>query len=279
MKRQTWFPAVGVPVLLIAVVLFADTIEGPKTAFVGLLATVPMLAAVFGSAIQTALAGSFAIIAAYLFGNFASDGNVPAQRIRLVAITIFTIIAILAARQRQLREDALFFARQEAALTEKERERANTDELTSILNRRGVLQVLAERLDDQVWSVAIGDCDRFKQINDEYGHSVGDEYLHALAQRLRGSLAEDDVLARWGGDEFLIAIAQPVSTAAKIMERVHYSVTAEPVRTEAGSMAGALTFGIAEWRPGEAIGDVIRRADRAMYNGKSAGANRVVVEA
>lgn len=264
--------------MLIGVILFVDTIEGPKTAFVGLLATVPMLSAVFGTPIQTGLTGAMAVAGGFIFGLVASDGNVPAQRIRLIAITLFTVIAILAAKQRQIREDALFIARQEASLTEQERERANTDELTSILNRRGVLQILAERLSDQVWSVAIADCDRFKQINDEFGHSVGDEYLRALAQRLRGSLAEHDVLARWGGDEFLLAVPQDLGTAAKIFERVHFAVTAQPVQTDAGSMAAALTFGVAEWHPGEAIGDVIRRADRAMYGGKNAGANRVAVE-
>lgn len=264
--------------MLIAVILFVDVLEGPKTAFVGLLATAPMLAAVFGTSIQTGLAGACAVGSAFIFGLVASDGNVPAQRIRLVAIALFTLIAVLAAKQREVREHALFIALQEAALTEKERERANTDELTAILNRRGVLQILAERLSDQVWSVAIADCDRFKQINDEYGHSVGDEYLRALAQRLRGSLAEEDVLARWGGDEFLLAVPQELSAATKIFERVHFAVTAQPVQTEAGSMAATLTFGVAEWHPGEPIGDVIRRADRVMYGGKNAGANRVAVE-
>lgn len=278
MKRQTWFPAVVTPVLLIGVILFADAVEGPKTAFVGLLATVPMLAAVFGSPLQTGISGLAAIVGAAIFGAIASDGNVPAQRIRLVAITIFTIVAVLAAGQRQRRERALLLAREEAALTEIERERANTDELTAILNRRGVLQVLAERLNDQVWSVAVADCDRFKQINDEYGHNVGDQYLRALAQRLKGSMAEDDVLARWGGDEFLLAVPQPLASAVKIFGRIHFGVTGQPVQTDAGSMAAALTFGVAEWHPGEPIGDAIRRADRAMYQGKSEGANRVAME-
>lgn len=278
MKRQTWFPAIVVPLLLIGVILLADALEGPKTAFVGLLATVPMLAAVFGTPLQTGISGLAALAGAGLFGLIASDGNVPAQRIRLIAITIFVVIAVLAAAQRQRRERALVHAREEAALTEQERQRANTDELTSILNRRGVLQVLADRLSDRVWTVAIADCDRFKQVNDEHGHSVGDQYLRALAQRLRGAMAEEDVLARWGGDEFLVAVEQPMSSAIKIFGRLHFAATAQPVATEGGSMAASLTFGLAEWQPGEPIGDAIRRADRAMYKGKSEGANRVSTE-
>lgn len=275
MKRQTWFPAVVIPAALIAVILFIDYLEGPKTAFVGLLATVPMLAAVFGSPRQTALSGLMAVAGAAFFGLVASDGNVPAQRIRIAAISIFVIIAVLAATQRQRRERALVLAREEAALTELERQRANTDELTSILNRRGVLQVLADRLHDRVWTVAIADCDQFKQVNDEFGHGVGDQYLRALAQRLKSAMAEEDVLARWGGDEFLLAIEQPMSNAVKIFGRLHFAATAQPVQTEGGSMAAALTFGLAEWHPGEPIGDAIRRADSAMYQGKGQGGNRV----
>lgn len=269
--------AIAPPILFIAFILGADAVEGPKTAFVGLLATAPMLAAVFGTPLQTAFISVTTLASAYAFGRIASDGNLPAQTIRLVAITLFSIIAILAARQRVVRERDLLAAQTEAALADTMRVRARTDELTGILNRRGVEEVLASRGAGMAWSVAIADCDDFKRVNDEYGHLVGDEYLRAIAQRLRAALPDKDVLARWGGDEFLLAVALPQDSAIRVIERVHHQVTDSPIRTSVGAISAQITFGVAEWRDDEELGHVIRRADRAMYSGKREGANQIVL--
>lgn len=265
------------PLLFIAVILTADVLESPKTAYVGLLATVPMLAAVFCTPRQTAFVGGTTILSAYLFGLAAEDGNLPAQTVRIIAITIFSVIATLASRQRVRREQVLVAAQKDAALTETMRMRARTDELTGILNRRGAEEALASRPDGITWTVAIADCDDFKSVNDRYGHQVGDEYLRAIAQRLRSSLPEKDVLARWGGDEFLLAVALPQETASKVFDRVHHHVVGTPIQTTAGAMSARLTLGMAQWREGETAEAVVRRADAAMYTGKTQGANRIIV--
>lgn len=270
------FPCL-VPLAFIAVILTADAVESPKTAYVGLLATVPMLAAVFCTPRQTATVGGITILSAYLFGLAAVDGNLPAQTVRLIAIAIFSVIAILASIQRVRREMVLVSAQKEAALTETMRLRARTDELTGILNRRGAEEVLATRPAEITWTIAIADCDDFKSVNDKYGHQVGDEYLRAIAQRLRSSLPEKDVLARWGGDEFLLAVALPHETAAKVFDRVHHHVIDTPIQTSAGALNARLTLGMAQWREGESAEAVVRRADGAMYTGKTQGANRIVV--
>lgn len=273
---RPWLPT-ALPFLVIAVILTADVIEGPKTAFVGLLATVPMLAAVFGSPVITGLTALTTLASAFVFGLIAADGNVPAQTVRLIAISLFSVIAVLAARQRVIREQVLLSAQKEAALAETMRVRARTDDLTGILNRRGAEEALEGRPVGVVWTVAIADCDDFKGINDSYGHLVGDEYLRAIAQRLRASLPEKDVLARWGGDEFLLAVALPQETATRVFDRVHHHVTGTPIQTSAGPMQAKLTLGYAEWAPEESAEKVVRRADRAMYSGKAQGANRIVV--
>jgi diguanylate cyclase (GGDEF)-like protein len=267
---------IALPLTAVLLILTADVLEGPKTAYVGLLATAPMLAAVFGTPMQTASVGLMTFASAFIFGTVASDGNAPAQTVRLIAITIFSIIATLAARQRVIREQILVHAQREAALAETMRIRARTDDLTGILNRRGAEEVLSERPKEVTWTVAIADCDDFKSINDQHGHLVGDEYLRAIAQRLRASLPDKDLLARWGGDEFMLAVALPQETAARVFERVHRHVVDSPIGTAVGPLTARLTLGFAEWEEGEGPEGVVRRADRAMYLGKSEGANRVV---
>lgn len=265
------------PLILIISIITADIIEGPKTAYVGLMASVPMLAAVFGAPGQVALIGVVTWLSAFTFGQVASDGNVAAQTVRLIAIAIFSIIALLASRQRVRREAALLSAQKEAALADTMRIRARTDDLTGILNRRGAEEVLNERPEGVPWTVAIADCDDFKGINDLHGHQVGDEYLRAIAQRMRSSLPERDLLARWGGDEFLLAVALPEETASRVFDRVHHQVTDTPIQTSVGPIHARLTLGVAEWTAGENAESALRRADHAMYQGKTQGANRVIV--
>jgi diguanylate cyclase (GGDEF)-like protein len=275
-QRWTWIP-LALPLAFVLLILSADVLEGPKTAYVGLLATAPMLAAVFGTPVQTAIVGFLTLLSGYIFGIISEDGNVPAQTVRLIAISIFSLIAILASRQRVLREEQLLAAQKEAAFAETMSLRARTDELTGVLNRRGAEEALSNRSQQLTWTVAIADCDDFKLVNDEHGHVVGDEYLRAIAQRMRAALPEKDILARWGGDEFLLAVALPEESAAKVFDRVHRQVIEGPIRTSSGEINAKLTLGIAQWREGEDVGKVIRRADRAMYMGKSQGANRIII--
>lgn len=115
------------PVALIAVILGADLLEGPKTAFVGVLAFVPMLAAVFARPVITAAVGATTWAAALAFGFLASDGNVPAQRVRLVVIALCAAIAVVAAAVRTRTDRALAAARDAAAEAEVERRLASEE--------------------------------------------------------------------------------------------------------------------------------------------------------
>lgn len=99
--------AFGLPCLLVAAILAADTLEGPKTAFVGVLAVTPMLAAVFGGPVTVAAVGAVALTAGWLFGLGAHDGQVAAQHVRLGVIAVMTLIATVAAAERVRRETAL----------------------------------------------------------------------------------------------------------------------------------------------------------------------------
>lgn len=271
--RQDWWLPVVLPLLLVAGILLADVLEGPKTAYVGVLAVIPMLSAVFGTPRQTGLVAVLTLLAGAGFGVFASDGNVPAQTVRLVIIAVAGIGAVLAAVHRTRREVALARAWEQVRVLD---DAVEHDQLTGALSRRGILDAL-EGTDATEWTIALADLDGFKQVNDEHGHVVGDEYLRAMATRMSRAIDARDLLARWGGDEFLMALRLGPEQGEAVLRRVHRAVVAEPVATTSGQLPAAMTVGAARWEPDETLDDVIRRVDGAMYRGKDAGRNQVVL--
>ena len=274
--RRTALLAVVLPLVLVALVLLADAVESPKTAYVGVLTAMPFLAAVFGTPRQTAFVGVVTWLAALAFGFVASDGNVTAQQVRLGFIAIAVGGAVLAARQRQRMLRELVVAEREHALMERAQHDATTDVLTGLLNRRGI----GERLDSLdrtgMWTIALADCDGFKAVNDCHGHRAGDEYLETLAVRLARAVGPEDQIGRWGGDEFLVALPLPPEEALAVVRRVQAQVTREPVVTTEGETALRLTFGLAAWPPGEPFDKALWEADRALYEGKRRGGDVTV---
>lgn len=263
------------PLLFIVIILTADTIEGPKTAYVGVLAVVPMFAAVFGTVWTTAIISAVTVLSAWTFGHFASDGNVQAQTVRLVIISIVGLLAIYAVRVRMKRESDLVAALQEAAFAAQMKVLADTDQLTELLNRRGLLSRLEnEAVQDRC--LVIIDIDNLKKVNDEFGHLVGDSYIKAIAGRLAGSLSKTDFLGRWGGDEFLIVINSSASGAEGILTRLQHAVTRADITTDNLRISASFSAGAALWLPGEPLDDALRRADGALYSAKSQGRNTVV---
>jgi diguanylate cyclase (GGDEF)-like protein len=162
---------------------------------------------------------------------------------------------------------------------------ARTDPLTGLLNRRR----MEERLQEEAarflgrgtnFSVILADVDRFKQVNDEHGHDVGDRVLSGVARVFEGSLRFGDAVARWGGEEFLLLLpATELAAAEDVAERLR--VTSEERLAEIGGLPGALTitFGVASFRATPSIAACLKAADEALYQGKAAGRNCVVVAA
>jgi len=235
---------VVLPVLLVGVILLADAIEGPKTAYVGVLAVVPMLAAVFARPLLTFIVGAIAWTAAFTFGHFASDGNVTAQTVRLIIIGLSTLAAVGAATLRMRREAKLGAALEEAGHAETLRIQAESDSLTGLLNRRGLLRLLESGGTATTRTLTLMDCDKLKIINDEYGHLAGDEFLRALAGRVRSNLASQDHIGRWGGDEFLV-FASP-STPPRSNCPAGRCRPASPSVSPSGSLVRRSTT---RWRP------------------------------
>lgn len=264
------------PVALIAIILYADVIEGPKTAYVGVLTAIPIFSAVFARPSLTAAVGVATWTSAFVFGHIAADGNASAQTVRLVIIAIGAVLAVVASWIRVRRDRQLGEALVAAAQSEVLRERAATDQLTGLRNRRGVLEGI-DALGEVHMSVVIIDVDRLKSVNDDYGHLAGDDYLRAIASRLSSNVARTDVVGRWGGDEFIIALAVDLATAATIMRRVVDAVIATPIVFGDDAVVPGISVGIAERPIGVSFDDALKAADAAMYESKRAGSNRVTV--
>ncbi len=171
------------------------------------------------------------------------------------------------------------------ALTEHRREQANTDELTMLANRRALFErlehLLAEpvALDEPRLEVALlfVDLDRFKEVNDSFGHSVGDQLLRQLGGRLTGSLRTSDLLVRMGGDEFVIVLPgagtdYAVSVAERISARLCEPFQLDDVVARIGASIGIAVA------PDQAVDapTLVRCADTAMYRAKTEGKNLAV---
>jgi diguanylate cyclase (GGDEF)-like protein len=162
---------------------------------------------------------------------------------------------------------------------------ATTDPLTQLLNRRSLLEradyeIKQRQRHPQPLAFVLADIDHFKSINDQHGHAAGDAVLTAVSQALRQTVREQDSVARWGGEEFLILMPQATMEAASaVAERLRASVAAVEVPIEGQRIQVTMTFGVSTWRPNEMVDTAIIRADVALYQGKQAGRNQVVPEA
>ncbi len=154
------------------------------------------------------------------------------------------------------------------------------DHLTGLANRYALHQRFDIEMDavsqtQQVFSLIMLDIDFFKTINDEHGHDVGDQVIREFALLLNTMLRENDLIGRWGGEEFLILCSQtPQNGAFKVAEQVRLSM--QTYVFTAGLQITA-SFGISEYRHGETIGDTIKRADDALYLAKNNGRNQIVL--
>ncbi len=159
---------------------------------------------------------------------------------------------------------------------------AITDPLTGLYNRRYIYQLgrYQERLhkrEGHPFSIILADIDGFKSINDSYGHEAGDSVLITLSHKLCNGLREQDSVARWGGEEYLILLPntrQP--EAVMVAGRIGKLVSSESQRIGNSDIQLTMTFGVSEFDPDEGIDDCIARADQAMLSGKKSGKNRIV---
>lgn len=164
-----------------------------------------------------------------------------------------------------------------AAENERVEHEALRDALTGLANRRALdmaLEALAKS--DTVSSLLFVDLDDFKTTNDSFSHTVGDEVLRSIAAILRGECREDDVVARFGGDEFVLVLhGAPRKTGIRVGERIRSAVKAFSWEKIAPDLRVSVSIGVAEFQPGMDLSEALLTADSALYAAKQQGRDRV----
>ena len=163
---------------------------------------------------------------------------------------------------------------------------AMTDSLTGLFNRRAAETQLGGELArakraDEPFAIAVCDLDRFKLLNDHFGHDVGDDVLRHVSAIMRGALREGDWVARWGGEEFIVFLHHSTGQEAfNAMERLREEIKGRPLQTRHGKLDLTASFGIGTFRSGETdITQLLSEADGCLYEAKHRGRDRVVMSA
>ena len=156
------------------------------------------------------------------------------------------------------------------------------DQLTGAYNRRGLeehfeREISRAKRSGQPLSVALIDVDNFKQLNDRYGHLTGDDVLKYLVELMHRSMRSSDIVARFGGEEFVVLLPDTgINEAVELVQRLQRELTKNFYLANQDRLVVTFSAGVALWHLGECDTDVIERADSAMYRAKLAGKNRTL---
>ena len=209
------------------------------------------------------------------FGLGASAGPLtPTYLVQVLLAHVVTLVALsfFASLQRSL-----------AAWRDTAQEMhtlAHTDALTGLANRRGAQEVLVREVAragryQRELAVLMLDIDRFKVLNDGFGHPLGDRVLVALAERLRANVRTSDLVARWGGEEFMVVAPEtPMPQAQQLAELLRAHVAKDAFLD---GHRVTVSVGVASHREGDEVDALVARSDAALYRAKAAGRNRVAV--
>lgn len=251
-------PLLAVGALLLPIAALVTWIRGSRYGAYFLLGWLPLMAATFMGAMQAA--------GAFPSWTWLEDSLLVAGAFEALVLAVGLADRALAHRRHF--DDA--------------RQRSMTDPLTGLLNRRAweeQLLGLAEQTQraGQRLYVLFVDLDHFKSLNDTFGHRAGDEALCSVAAAMKRTLPPDSLVCRYGGEEFVVAVNVSGSAQAhSIAETLRASVASRAIAVDAAGTALTLSIGLARHRSGDSAQATVEQADRAMYQAKSSGRNRVV---
>lgn len=199
-----------------------------------------------------------------------------------VFVTIVALLLFFQSRADQDAEELAVKARFMEALMLKFEDLSRTDPLTGLLNRRAILGCLEDEAvratrHQTAFSLLLVDIDRFKQVNDDHGHEAGDLVLKELSRDLVESLREVDRVGRWGGEEFLCLLPDTEEAGAEVVaEKIRRRIEDRTYLFGMTPLRCTVTLGVATHRGDSGFEETLRKADRALYDGKRTGRNRVM---
>jgi len=159
---------------------------------------------------------------------------------------------------------------------------ATTDTLTGLFNRRKMREAIDQEVvryqrDKKSFLLVITDIDHFKQFNDNYGHDCGDYVLQQVSLLMKESLRQQDVVARWGGEEFLIMLPETeMEGGIQAIEKLRETLASTQYEYQANQFSVTMTFGVTVYDGSCDVDTCIKHADEVLYAGKRGGRNRVV---
>ena len=274
----------------------AYVVAGQARGLVPIILSLVLLFGIFGMSARQMLWN--VALTLLLFGTaFAivvwleEPGRIPALEAAYAAMTLLVLVGshFVALRLQRIRAHLTRQKRELEQAVAQVQQLATQDELTGLPNRRYLTEMLeAEQRRSQraghPWMVALLDLDFFKRVNDRYGHAVGDQVLRNFATTVRRTVRNTDVLARWGGEEFLLLLQDTASDAAlPMLERVRAAVQTmadTPVDGNGPALSAVpcvtVSIGVAAHCAGDSVEKTVDRADQALYQAKAQGRNRVV---
>ena len=281
-------PSLTVPQMVFGLVAltWSYAITGPAR---GAVMSIMMLVLVYGmfalrpSVRRLAMLG-FAMLGSVMVYNAIFNAQRYNPRVELVHLIFAAIVtggvAALANRFGEMRRHLSNQKAELAAALERIQALATRDVLTGLLNRRAMLEQLDQQSNEQErrgtpMCLALFDLDHFKRINDELGHAMGDRVLKTFASVAQEEVRGGDVLARWGGEEFLLMMPDtPIDQALHCVQRIHRAVLTTDFTDVPDDFRVTFSAGLAVCRTTDDVEAAIDRADRAMYKAKTAGRNR-----
>lgn len=154
---------------------------------------------------------------------------------------------------------------------------ARTDLLTGLSSRWEMasrIEIEKSRYErhKSTFSIVMADVDKFKTINDSFGHLAGDRVLREIATRIKSNCRAEDICARWGGDEFMILLPETnLQNAAIVAEKIAASVQKTPIKWEQQDIRVSVSVGVGEFKAGSSINNFLQEVDNSLYADKKAG--------
>lgn len=268
-----------IPLVVVAVLVGLALTADASSTWIAFLAAVPMFSAMFARVLLAGIVALVSVLAAAVSAAATYGQDFAAALPVLIGVIIGAGAAVMASQAKAApvrREPAP--ASGAATPARPVTASPDVDDITGLPTRTAVLREYAGIDPDAPRVIALIDCDGLAAFNDEHGRDIGDVFLFAVGGRTAYALGDDDLVARWEGDELLVVIHADPSTIAPTLQLVADKVNVNPIRTDSGLVKATISLGAAPWQPGQSFDDALASARHALYAAKAQGPGHLVIE-